>query len=40
MVSQTWKRTKNIQYVYDMNGFQFHFKFQSRKATEHILMGD
>lgn len=36
---QTWKGTQNIQ-VYDMNGFQFLFEFQSRKAAEHFLMGD
>ncbi|KAH0665384.1 hypothetical protein KY285_026590 [Solanum tuberosum] len=36
---QTWKGTQNIQ-VYDMNGSQFLFEFQSRKAAEHILMGD
>ncbi|KAG5575474.1 hypothetical protein H5410_055608 [Solanum commersonii] len=36
---QTWKGTQNIQ-VYDMNGFQFLFEFQSRKVAEHILMGD
>lgn len=37
--SQTWKGVPNLQ-VFDMNGFQFLFEFPSRRAAEHILMGE
>ncbi|KAH0704280.1 hypothetical protein KY285_018558 [Solanum tuberosum] len=36
---QTWKGVPNIQ-VYDMSGLNFLFEFQSRRAAEHILMGE
>lgn len=37
--TQTWTGIPSIQ-VYDMNGFYFLLEFQTRKVTEHILMGD
>ncbi|KAG5589576.1 hypothetical protein H5410_040090, partial [Solanum commersonii] len=36
---QTWNGAHGVQ-IYDMNGILFLFKFQSRKTTEHVLMGD
>ncbi|WMV47076.1 hypothetical protein MTR67_040461 [Solanum verrucosum] len=36
---QTWNGAHGVQ-VYDMNGILFLFEFQSRKAAEHVLMGD
>ncbi|PHU14468.1 2,3-bisphosphoglycerate-independent phosphoglycerate mutase [Capsicum chinense] len=36
---QTWKGAQGVQ-VYDMNNTLFLFEFQTRKATEHVLMGD
>uniref|UniRef100_M1AGV7 DUF4283 domain-containing protein n=1 Tax=Solanum tuberosum TaxID=4113 RepID=M1AGV7_SOLTU len=36
---QMWKGAQNLQ-VYDINGVQFLFEFQSRKAAQHILLGD
>ncbi|KAF3635680.1 hypothetical protein FXO37_25862 [Capsicum annuum] len=36
---QTWMGIHNLQ-IYDMNGIQFLFEFQSRRDAERILMGD
>jgi len=36
---QTWNGAHGVQ-VYDMNGILFLFEFQSRKAAEHVSMGD
>ncbi|KAG5594599.1 hypothetical protein H5410_035831 [Solanum commersonii] len=38
-IQQTWKGVYNIQ-VFDMNGIQFLFEFQSRKDAQHILLGN
>lgn len=35
---QTWKGIHNVN-IYDMNGIQFLFEYQSRKEAEHIAMG-
>lgn len=36
---QAWKGVHNLQ-VFDLNGIQFLFEFQSRKIAEHILGGE
>ena len=38
-IQQTWKGVHIIQ-VFDMNGIQFLFEFQSRKDAQHILLGN
>lgn len=38
-IQQTWKGVYNIQ-VFDMNGIQFLFEFQTRKDAQHILLGN
>uniref|UniRef100_A0A0V0IKX8 Putative ovule protein n=1 Tax=Solanum chacoense TaxID=4108 RepID=A0A0V0IKX8_SOLCH len=38
-IQQTWRGVYNIQ-VFDMNGIQFLFEFQSRKDAQHILLGN